>query len=81
MMTRPPSSQRSRSSVILLALMGLLVGLSALACGDDTSEDTFSCCLNGAFYECSDDEEQASCNFDDFADQCDRAPSRDDECS
>lgn len=73
---------KTLSKTFILGAMGLLVGLSALACGDDTdSSSSNSCCLNGSFYSCPDSDAQNSCNFTDGADECNRDSSRDDECN
>jgi hypothetical protein len=55
------------------------LALVLFACGDDderTEDFESTCCLNGAFFECSDSEN--SCVSSDHT--CDRDPSRDDEC-
>lgn len=72
---------------LICLFVGIFVGASALACGftDDDSNSSsssqdYSCCLNGQYFDCSDAGEFETCNFDDFASDCSRDPSRDDEC-
>ena len=75
-------STHLRRLVFGVAVALLLVPLGA-ACGDDGDDDddgmsvTKTCCLNGAFYECSDSERMCTAS----GHTCDRMPSRDDECS
>jgi hypothetical protein len=62
-------------------LTGLLFGLflavgSLSGCGDDS--ESFRCCINGAFYDCSNQEEFETCGAMDT--KCTRAPTRDAEC-
>lgn len=76
---------KTLSKTVLIGTMGLLVGLSALACGDDTdssssSSSSISCCLNGSFYECDSSAELNTCSLSSNDNECSRTPSRDDEC-
>lgn len=65
-----------------VALASLLAALTVACSGDDDDDDdsfstTKTCCLNGAFYECSNSERMCTV----AGHTCDRMPSRDDECS
>lgn len=58
----------------------LMAAALITACGDETSSTSdveSTCCFNGAFFECSDADNQ---NCTDPTNDCDRDPSRDDEC-
>jgi hypothetical protein len=47
--------------------------------GNSSSSSNFSCCLNGAFYECPSSDAVAECP-DTGGGSCSRDSSRDDEC-
>lgn len=67
----------------ILGLVATLVGLSALACGDDTSSSSssFSCCINGSYYTCPNSDAVNQCGQGDSS-SCDRDSSKDSsECS
>ncbi len=52
---------------------------SSISSSNETVETSaYSCCYNGAFYECPDQDEMLDC-MEGFV-SCDRDSSRDDEC-
>ena len=67
----------ARTLVFCLFAFVASVGLGVIAtgCGESTSESSYTCCVNGSFYECPDAESMNQC-----VDQCDRDSSRDNEC-
>jgi len=72
----------SKTSRALCLVLALIVGVCSLACGDQmtSSSSSFTCCINGAFYECDDSDAVLSCGEGDTS-SCDRDSFRDDECS
>ena len=63
----------------LLMAAAIALGGCMLACGTDLENSSeYTCCHNGAFYECADEDEFNTCGSD--QNECSRAPSRDDEC-
>ena len=73
---------RKRNSLTWLIFCAAIGAISTLACGfDDESSESYTCCLNGAYYTCADSEELATCSLTgDEPNQCTRDSSRDDEC-
>ncbi len=71
---------KKTTNTLIIAICGLFIGASALACGFADEESEYSCCVNGAFYDCDDADEFDSCNLSDGANKCSRDSSRDDEC-
>ena len=59
-----------------------LLSFAAVGCGNSTSTSSsgLKCCLNGAYYECEDQEEFETCTLT-GDDECDRALAKDDQCS
>ena len=50
--------------------------------GDDgSSSSSFTCCLNGSFYECASAEDLQGCNLNDGPGNCSRDSSKDDTCN
>ena len=48
---------------------------------DDGGSSSFTCCLNGSFYECSSSAELSNCNLSNGPGSCSRDSSKDDTCN
>src|SRR5688572_12308858 len=46
-----------------------------------SSSESYTCCLNGSFYECPSSNAVSECSLQDGPGECSRASSRDDECN
>ncbi len=64
----------------LLLGLGILVGASCLACGDDSSSSSYDCCINGSYYSCDSSESLNMCGEGDTS-ECSRDSSKDNTCS
>ena len=72
---------RSMSRILVASFSVGLLSFAAVGCGNSTStsSSSYKCCLNGAYYECEDQEEFETCTLT-GDNKCDRAPAKDDEC-
>lgn len=66
--------------LLVLSLVALASVAMAVACGDSENEEEYTCCYNGAYYDCPDNEELGKCSQGEQND-CERQPSMDDECN
>jgi hypothetical protein len=65
-------------SVLAVALVALAAIVTFTACGSESSH--FTCCLNGAFYECANQQQFDSCTFTSPQNLCTRDASKDASC-